>query len=303
MNGIIEGYVGTEGSGKSLVMTYFGTKMVKAGMKVYAFPGYELKDKLGNTISEVIKPEDWVDLPDWLNNVAILIDEIQNWFPIENFSSVMVRLFKFMAAQRRKRNLVILYTVQNWGWIPPAIRQLTHTLVFCRDMYFGHQYDAEPIPRGQTIMTRRMDVKGFYTGKEGWLGRTQFLNHADRIWPFYNSFAVVDLMESFVKVNIKRREIDVGDVPTPIDGSEGDFLRNNLKELPHYNLGNKQGLVNQFVTEIRMGEDKLLPVKVIQERLRSLGIHEGRNKLGEYLKNCGVKWQRHNEFGSVYNFG
>ncbi len=314
MNGVIEGYVGPEGSGKTMVMTFHLLRCADYGLKVLTFPGYVVKRRTGSIyrqVSEEIKPMDFLRNFQSMQGIALGITEITNYgIDAYAFNGILPRIFGYAAAMRRKLGLVILYDVQNFGMIPPRIRFYTHTLMFCRDLYHGHQYDENPFERGTNILTRRMDMKGFYTGKEGWLGRPRVLNHADSLWDCYDTTQKVDLKWGLMKY--KKEDIMSDDSATPdgleisqINGDTKAFIKNNLQGLPPgaYRLSTQERdeLIGMFVDQIREESISELPSEIVKEKISMLGIDMAPERLGRVLKGFGVRY-KYSPSGSVYQF-
>lgn len=207
LRGAIEGIVGItgpEGGGKTLFMTWLAKKHQLYGGRVLAFPGYELTDGKGKVLSEKLDIDQWVTMPPELRDVLICIDEIQNYFNSLRHMAVMSYLFASLAAQRRHRNIGIIYTVQDWGWLDNRIRWLTHVLAICRDLWWSPWGKEEGIGRGELIGVTVWDVKGFYTGKPWTQGAPYLLKNAKALWPCYDSYADVDTWTGLTKVELKK---------------------------------------------------------------------------------------------------
>ncbi|GAH83517.1 unnamed protein product, partial [marine sediment metagenome] len=130
--------------------------------------------------------------------------EIQNYFNSLRHMAVMSYLFASFAAQRRHRNIGIIYTVQDWGWLDNRIRWLTHVLAICRDLWWSPWGKEEKIGRGELIGVNFWDVKGFYTGKPWTQGAPYLLKNAKAFWPCYDSYADVDTWTGLTKVELKK---------------------------------------------------------------------------------------------------
>jgi hypothetical protein len=201
---------------------------------------------------------------------------------------------------RRKLGIIILYTTQNFGMIPPRIRFYTHTLVFCRDLYYGHQYTDEPRERGIDILTRRMDLKGFYTGREGTVGRAQVLNHANSVWKNYNTKGLIDVKWGLIKYS-KQDLLNYmnanGGSASPgglnIEGNKKEFIGENIQGVSDYQLSKeeKDSLIGMWVEQIRQTNLSEIPSSIVKERIAALGITIGDKELGSILKRNGVGYR------------
>lgn len=219
---MIIGCLGPEGASKSALMAALThVHRDNGGGQAYAFPGYtvytrpeEYKDQFH--ITETIRTEDWIRI---LNNneqaseqwdgTLIDIDEIQQWFPAELWQLVGARIFGYVATQRRKRGLSIVYTVMQSNWLNNRLRDLTHLVIYCFDMYWFPPMRAEGIQRGERSILTFVDNKGFFTGWPGAaMGRLHF--NTKKLWPCFESYTPVDVWEAMTKVRITGRpEVEV----------------------------------------------------------------------------------------------
>lgn len=200
---MLMGLVGPEGGGKTVTMTYFALKHACKGGIIRAFPGYEVTDGNNHILTEQLSTEQWVNLGPEIKNVLVCIDEIQNFFNSIKHMATLNYLFTNLMAQRRHRNLGVIYTVQDWGWLDSRIRWLTHVLGVCSDAHWSNWGREEHLPRGEIINVVFYDVKGFYTGHP-WTPSAPFNLRAKHIWPCYDSFCDVDIWSGMSKVEFKR---------------------------------------------------------------------------------------------------
>lgn len=217
---MIEGITGPEGAGKTCLMTYFGLLHHARGGKLLTFPGYEITDGHGGKVSEPLDIDQWVTMPPELRDALICIDEIQNFFNSYHHMAVLNYLFTNLAAQRRHRNIGVIYTVQDWGWLDNRIRWLTHVLIVCSDLYWSPWGKEQEVKRGELIRANFFDIKGFFTG-EPWSPGPQFLLKAKQIWNHYNSFADVDVWSGLTKVEFKKQKMVLDLRGQPEEGSGG----------------------------------------------------------------------------------
>jgi hypothetical protein len=219
---MIEGITGPEGAGKTCLMTYFGLLHKARGGKLLTFPGFEITDGRGKVISEPLDIDQWITMPPELRDALICIDEVQNFFNSRRHMSVLNYLFANLAAQRRHRNIGVMYTVQDWGWVDDRIRWLTHVLVVCSDLYWSPWGKEEKVKRGELISASFFDIKGFFTGKP-WSPGPQFLLRAKEIWNHYNSYADVDTWSGLTKVEFKKPKMVI-DLRGQSEESEGEAI-------------------------------------------------------------------------------
>lgn len=212
---MIIGCVGPEGGGKSATLAWLARMHDAQGLPVYAFPGFDVyrprKGQERVKITTTIKPQDWVDLGPQFDGGMILIDEIQQFFGAEQWNSLMGRLFGWVAMQRRKRGLIIAYTVQNDMWVNNRIRWLTHVAIHCRDLYWTPWGKEQRLERGALSHLTYVDNKGLF-GQEGQVMAQQNLRTKE-LWESFDSFAVINVWEGMTQVVIKgkpRVEIELG---------------------------------------------------------------------------------------------
>lgn len=261
MGGFIWGYIGPEGSGKSASMAAIGIEhgiMVAraAGYRcfedycvankspIYCFPGFQLHSK--DVWPEKVPDEklcrdeenegklalsNELDIDHWLCNfsspeyssILILWDEAQNWVDPMNSGAVFLRLLKRGMAQRRRRRLGLIYTCQDFDWIPGQLRFLTHLYSLCFDMRWTNWGREQHMGRGEVLRVMTYDLKGFYTGIP-YTKMDQRLLMAKDVWPFYDSYGNTSIFEGEQKVEVKRKvlkinpwageEVPVGPDPT-----------------------------------------------------------------------------------------
>lgn len=241
---MIVGILGPEGGGKSCLMAWFLRAHYKSGGKVLTFPGYDLyktrrteNGKTPELASESVPIESWVNLSPELSNVAIGIDELQNFFHSYTHNTVANRLFSMgIAGQRRKRNLAVIYTMQLSRELPQTIRERTHLFIYCWDTYWrskmddGFTDDNVATERGRMVEVRPYDNLGHLSGMPGqplqpWI----FLAH--KLWPYYDSYAVVDVWNAFAKIKVKGREIELDEGGRVIEKVGESAIRGRLETL------------------------------------------------------------------------
>lgn len=228
---MIVGITGPEGSGKSLYMTYHAMRhynRTRGKGVIWAFPGYELKDKNGHAISREMKLEDWIGLPDYLHDCLILIDEIQNHFNSALWNTQLTLLFTTTAAQRRKRRLTIIYTGQLWGEVPKRIRERTLVFYQCFDNHFKYK----KVPAGLSINIKQFDPVGRLSGTPWNRARPQTFK-GRRFWENYDSFQTSEV-SMYDRVHVKGRDVELlpdGTVRDLKTDSDKPNIHDRLSEL------------------------------------------------------------------------
>jgi hypothetical protein len=246
---------GPEGAGKTVLMTAFSYAHVKLGGKLYTFPGYEVNDYDGTKLSDMLMLQDWLNMsqdPEALLNVVLGIDELPNFFS-GIWNSAITRVIRAVLAQRRKDQMGLLYTAQNYDWLPKPMKQLTHLVYNCWDMHWmPADDDGERIERGTLIRYNVCDMKGFYTGHPGQWSNV-FYFHSKPYWPLYDTRSKVSIWESFRKLNILTDPLEV-DLRSQKDDGEPDI---NLPPNP-FDFETQQGMSvdEQFEDLINRGYNR-----------------------------------------------
>lgn len=218
---MIWGFIGPEGSGKTTGMSLFALMHIAMGGNVETFPGYYLKTPDGKHITHEVDFEKFfTNLYDYKNTI-VCADEIQNFMDSHLSMSMFSRLIGYAAAQRRKANLGIFYTVQSWDWVYKRLRQLTHLVSLCYDMYWTPWGRDKGLQRGELLRLTTYDCKGFFTGQP-WKMISQKLIQAIPLRPYYNSFATVDIFAGLQKFEV-RRPTKIFDLRQPVEEDDSPF--------------------------------------------------------------------------------
>lgn len=271
---MIIGITGPEGSGKTCLMTALlrdHYSQTKGNGKIFAFPGYQLFNTEGKIVSREMGMADWVNLPPNLQNAVIAVDEIQNFFNSAYWGTMVNQLFSMVAAQRRKRNLVIIYTGQMMREVPNRVRDRTHYFIECFDLY--HKYPNQ-LERGTQIAFRTIDNLGFLTGIPYFrLPAKKF--YSKPYWKFYDTHSVVDIHFAD-KVRLKGRELEVSPDGAITDttagnGHDKEAIRTKLIELRTTMLG-QEWTMSDILDAI--GEKKAQAKHVSEVLLREWGYRK-----------------------------
>jgi len=201
---MIWGFIGPEGSGKTTAMTAMALIHVAGGGAVQTFPGYRIHNEKGKDLSKYIDLHEWLSMPEFHRDTLFCADEIQNFMDSKLHNSVFSRLVGRVAMQRRKLNMGILYTVQNWQWLNDRLRWLPHLLTSCYDLYWSPWGKEQGLKRGEMLRLTTFDCKGFQTGQP-WALLSQKILSSQALWPYFDSYMPVDIYEGETKFEVKRK--------------------------------------------------------------------------------------------------
>lgn len=210
--GYIAGFVGVEGCGKTLTMSAYALRHRAQGNPVLGYPGWYLKDgrkgspTFGQPWSEPIDPAQSLLIQNLPRKAGMFIDELPQFYDSMLSATTTSRLFGQVGTQRRKIDLTIGYTAQNWLHVHPRIRYATHFLIVCRDQYFDPWQRADGRERGQFINLTCWDLKGFVTGRE-WTCMGMSTLFAHHYWDYYDTESIVDAADGMIQVTTKKRQI------------------------------------------------------------------------------------------------
>jgi len=185
-----------------------------------------------------------VDFFEGYKNILILIDELQSWFDRFRQGSSLLRMFNGILAQRRRRNIGIMYTVQNFDWVPADMRFLTHYVTICKDLYWTPWGKEKKLERGEQLSLKTIDMKGFITGQEYATIDYRIL-HGKRIRPFYDSFGDASVVNDVYKFTQEREEIKLRLDGKYVDKNEEiDYMVKQAERMAEMETDNKAFLEN-----------------------------------------------------------
>ena len=207
MAGVIWGFTGNEGGGKSGMMTIMTALHLNMGGWCETFEGYDVyspKNK-EKKVTEQINVQKWMQMTPDYRNLQVDADEIQNFADSLLSGAVFARLLYRVGAQRRRLNLSLLYTTQNWQWCNPRIRWLTHLLTICQDSYHSPWGKESGIERGHIITATTFDSKGFFTGQPWSVYSTMSVN-LKPFWGQWRSYEPSSIFAGETKYELIRHK-------------------------------------------------------------------------------------------------
>lgn len=179
---------------------------------VLTFPGYYLQDgrepdpDKRERWSTEIDPAQALLIQNLPRKALLDIDEAPQFFDSMLFGATTSRLFGQVGTQRRKLDLTIYYTAQNWLHVHPRIRFATHFLIVCKDQWFNPQQREDGRQQGQFINITIWDVKGMVTGAE-WTCMGMATVYGHHYWNYYDTEGIVDASEGMLQVQTRKRKV------------------------------------------------------------------------------------------------
>jgi len=275
-------YSGPEGGCKTVFIAYEAHKHYELGGEVWAFPGFELYDDNGKTVSRTVQFWELPSLLDEMLYVVIVMDEIQNYMNHHNWYSKMIDWLAYgAAAQRRKRQFVILASGPIFGTLPRDLSFMFHEVVHCQDRHWRYKN----IPRGQQCEFYREDRRGVLSGYIGSRTRPQIF------WPgkyfkYYDTYSLTDPRAQFAKIKMQGREITIGPNGNIIENNKGPQYSSDPATMEKY--------VNDYLVQQNSQSDKMIQqVRQALDSLKAKGLNRVKSSLiYEILgvKTHGEKW-------------
>lgn len=279
-------YEGVEGSGKSCMMSRDLFLHYVAGGRVLAFPGYELYDGKGNTISELVLPQQWVTLPEELKHKKIVfaIDEVTNFFNNHTWYNKICDLMAGLLAQRRKFEMAVLMTGPIFQRLPPNISELVHEVVHCQDNHTVNH----AIRRGEKCLYYKEDMRGLLSRPSMRITR-RFVFKMRPWYKYYNTYSPVSLFNQFTKLDIKNKVIKIVDGQIVEDDKITDESQPSVRLTA---LDIRKNRLRPHVYEylkvlLQKGVEKY-PKTAIYEYFRAYNQAE-RAAIGSIIQGCGGK--------------
>lgn len=287
-------YEGIEGSGKTAMMTRDSLRHYQSGGQVLSFPGYDLKGDNGETVSRVLLPEEWLTLPDSLKHqhIVIDIDEVTNWFNNLNWYNKMCTMMAGLMGQRRKFEVAIFMTGPHFSRLPPVLREMVHEIVHCQDNHARNHNVAV----GERCIYYKEDLRGLLS--ERW-PRVRYTRrkifYTKPYWKNYDTYQAVDLINQFIKVRFKAKEITIGPdgriINSPVISSgDPEAVKKYLKENPTVDDVLIYELAVKFLkTMVKEKGVKRLPRDIVYEYFKAEGSKSLKDKIGSIFKSFGVR--------------
>ena len=233
---MITHFGGPEGGGKTALMTLFCREHHLMGGEIWAFPGYEHKNQRGRVISKLIMPEQVMGKLDDMQYIVLVIDEIQNFMNHHAWYSKLVDIMAYgAAAQRRKREFVILSTGPIFDWLPKDLRMMYHVSVECRDVHWRQK----EIPRGQQIAFTMTDERGVLSGYPGTIALEK-LFYPKRVFPYFDTFSLVDPKYQHLRFKVQKDEVMVDSQGNLIADSDSETLNRYGEQFAARNITMKE---------------------------------------------------------------
>ena len=224
---LIIGINGPRGGGKTLLLSYFGARLLTLGYNVWS--NYKIEFTTKDT-HYAAKPIDMNQLfafsPDFCNGF-IFLDEAQYLADSRRSTSNANRLLDAFAMQIRKRNLHFFYTAKFFEWIDNRIRLETDVLIQCRDACHTPWGKEQFMKKGEVFNLEFRDMSGVLTGYMWREQKTVYPTtfYGKKFHHVYDSNEIIDVFEAMrpVKNELGQRVISDGN-----GGNENAQILNEL---------------------------------------------------------------------------
>jgi hypothetical protein len=286
-------YEGIEGSHKSAMMTRDLLLHHRSGGKVMAFPGYELKEDDGKIVSEVMMPEDWVTLPATLKmqKIAIAIDEVTNFFNNHVWYNKICDMMAGLLAERRKFEIAVLMTGPFYRRLPPNIQEFIHEVVHCSD----HHTRNHDVARGERCIYYKEDLRGLLSPRfPDRRFTTKRVFYSKPYWKNYDTYQAVDIINQFIKVKFKGREIIVGAdgkimQPNEYGTSDPATLERFVNQYKEQHDNKLEIAVKQLLNNLKDKGVKRIPRDIVWQYFKADNNKALKKSIGSILKSYGAK--------------
>jgi len=286
---------GVEGSGKTTYMTRELLYHYFSGGRVFAFPGYELKNDSGRVVSETLLPEQVpgllrMPIYDW----AVAIDEIQNFSNKHTWQNPLNDLLAYgAAAQRRKRRFGMIATGPLFGWLPPNMKDMFHVVITMQD----RRWKCKDIPRGEQFIITYKDNRGMLTGTPGTTTRPRIFK-GKGYRKYFDSYSVVDPDWQRRRIKFVKELVEIGPdgrVIEDIDHSDPATLNRYIEEYQQQNNG-VESKVKSFLKELIDKNVPHMPRELVYQSFGAVNKAQ-KDAVGAALKKMGaVSRDRNRDF-------
>ena len=296
-------YSGPEGACKTVMMGRDCLNHYRLGGKIYAFPGFELKNNVGKVVSQLLMPEQWMDLLiKEESDYIVAIDEIANFINHHKWYNDLNDLITYgAAAQRRKRRMAILATGPIFEWLPPDFRYMFHEVVRLEDRH----WKVKSIPRGYQAQFTREDRRGVLSGEIGRQTKPRIFL-AKKYWRNVETYSLVDPRYQLKRYKYQRSNIVVdenGQVITPDAKVAPVNIAAIEKFAEQHTRVDARGVISQIVTTLKEKGVESIPTIAMREMVISQGVIITPLSMGKILKELGMYFKpRQGPQGHIYAF-
>jgi hypothetical protein len=273
------GLFGKKGSGKSIVLCYFGLDAIEHGRQVYYYPrDYGL---VGGTPME---PEELVSIPEKLDGATVLIDEIQELLSKYRTNTLASQNLMAMFRQVRKRSSDVIFTSNDPGSINHGVVGQTDIHGFCT-FYQDHRCDNREFHLkscDDLVVTQWTDTQGAHgtipDRKDGRKRYPAMLPRVKRFYGYYNTESIADPVDLY---KISKRTILASQAEEKLGMTWAEFddlLRNEIVPSLVFADNPVTTIVPGGFVRLLMRERKInIDPTSLGVRLASLGLTRTRN--------------------------
>ena len=155
----ITGIIGDRGSFKTCFMTSLAYAYYKEGRKIYT--NYELFE----IPHEKITIAEMKQLPNYLRNSLVIIDEIHIWADAYEFMGKSAKALATFGTQLRKRKVDFFFTTQIFTQVPKRLRDQTNYLILMKktkDEGIARAVVMDRFARNRVVNAFLFDGRPFY---------------------------------------------------------------------------------------------------------------------------------------------
>jgi hypothetical protein len=161
--------IGNNGSGKTFLLTYFGSKFKR---NIYSNYKLNMDNYIPLTINDLLEMNNF-------NEGNVFIDEAYTWIESRRSGSALNLITTYLVFQKRKRFLDVYLTEQLFSSIDKRVRELSNIIIECK-------------PR---INDKIDDFEFLYIDRDSNIQFEFIIPYevAENYFPYYNTYEIIDI--------------------------------------------------------------------------------------------------------------
>jgi len=187
------GLYGRRGSGKSCLAAWYAISAHKAGYPVFFTPESYLKG-----FGTPLDLDSLVRLDAELQGALVVLDEVQTLLNSRRSMAFASFMLSSWLVQVRKRRCRVIYTTQMPRDVDKRLVDQTDIHAHCRSFNDGETIFAlytDTQGQWSPWLDRHADGMSFDRWANARKTRAGWLRRADQVWPYFDTYAVADLMD------------------------------------------------------------------------------------------------------------